>query len=156
MKRTLIIWIVLIACMGCSRNGEYQYLSQLNLIEPAETLLPKITQRLTNSEFRKNYDQTLVDRIGSSFKNFTHIRAYQVVLEDALIYLMIKTNKSHLDDNLRNALIHPVSKLILSHRSGNELIAGLDKLAQILNQKSPDTLTETINAYDAQLQTEGD
>jgi len=142
--------------MGCSRNGEYQYLSQLNLIEPTETLLPKVAQRLKTSEFRKNYDQTLVDRIGSSFKNFTHIRAYQVVLEDALIYLMIKTNTPHFDDNLRNTLIHPVSKLILSHRSGDEFIAGLDKIAQILKQKSPDTLTESINAYDTQLQTEGD
>jgi len=156
MKRTLILWVVLITCMGCSRNGEYQYLSQLNLIEPTETLLPKVAQRLKTSEFRKNYDQTLVDRIGSSFKNFTHIRAYQVVLEDALIYLMIKTNTPHFDDNLRNTLIHPVSKLILSHRSGDEFIAGLDKIAQILKQKSPDTLTESINAYDTQLQTEGD
>lgn len=151
MKHLLILSIALLLFSGCSRNGEYKYMSQMTLIEPAETLLPKITQRLRTSDFLKNYDETLVDRIGSSFKNFKHIRAYQAVLDDALIYLLIKTNSNHFDDGLRNALIHPVSKLILNNRSGEDLLAGLNNISQILKEKQGDARIEALNAYDAQL-----
>ncbi|MDA0709872.1 MAG: hypothetical protein O3B73_06660 [bacterium] len=156
MNRALIASIVLISFLGCSRNGEYRYISHMTLVEPAGSLLPKITQRLRASEFRKNYDLTLVDRIGSSFTNFKHIRAYQAVLEDALVYLMIKAKLTHLDDGLRNSLIHPVSKLILSHRSGDQFIEGLDKMAQMISGKQPASVAEALRDYDALLKAEGD
>jgi len=151
MKYTLLLFVLL---LGCSRNGEYRYVSELALIEPAETLIPKIQARLRTSDFRAHYDQTLLDRIGSSFTNFTHIRAYQAVLEDALIYLMIKTDTPHLGDGLRNALIPPVSKLILGIRSGDAFLAGLDDIAQILREKTGAERTAALSAYDARLKTE--
>lgn len=154
MKRSIVLCLTLIVLSGCSRNGEYRYMSQLNLIEPAETLLPKVTQRLKASEFRKNYDQTLVDRIGSSFKNFKHIRAYQAVLEDALIYMLLKTNSKHFDDGLRNALIHPTSKLILSHRSGDDLLTGLDTMVKIMKENKGEARIEALSAYDMQIKPE--
>ena len=156
MKHIVFLTLALLLCVGCARNGEYRYTSTLSLIEPAETLVPKITERLRNSEFRKNYDQTLVDRIGSSFKNFRHIRAYQSVLEDALVYIMIKTDTPHLSDGMRNALIPPISKLILSHRSGDTLIAGLDKIVGLIKEKDGEALIEALNAYNAELIAEGD
>lgn len=151
MKYTLLLIILLI---GCSRNGEYRYVSELALIEPAETLIPRIQARLRTSDFRAHYDQTLLERIGSSFTNFKHIRGYQAVLEDALIYLMIKTDTQHLGDGLRNALIPPVSKLILGTRSGDDFLAGLDDIAQILRENSGADRVAALSAYNARLRTE--
>ena len=151
MKYTLLLLALL---LGCSRNGEYRYVSELALIEPAETLIPKIQARLRTSEFREHYDQTLIDRIGSSFTNFTHIRGYQAVLEDALIYLMIKTDTPHLGDGLRNALIPPISNLILGARSGDAFLAGLDDIANILREKTGTERAAALSAYDAELKKE--
>lgn len=154
MKRTFIALIALIALSGCSRHGEYIYISKLKLLQPVETLVPKIRERLRTSEFRKNYDQTLLDRIGSSFKNFKQIRAYQAVLEDALIYVMARTNAANLDDNLRNALIPPVSKLILSDRPGDEFLLGLDNIVHMMDEKEGPALIDALAAYDKQLKAE--
>jgi len=154
MKRTFFALIALVVLSGCSRNGEYIYISQLKLLQPVGTLAPKLRERLRTSAFRKNYDQTLVDRIGSSFKNFKQIRAYQAVLEDALIYIMARTNTVHLEEDLRNALIPPVSKLILSDRPGDEFLLDLDKIVNMVDTKEGPTLIDALAAYDKQIKAE--
>lgn len=156
MKRALIALVALFALSGCSRNGEYIYLSQLNLIEPPQTLIPKLRDRLGHSAFRENYDQNLTVRIGSSFKNFKHIRAYQALLEDALIYVMARTNMTVLDESIRNAVVPPISKLILSRKSGEELLLGLDKIVRLIDEMEGPALTNALSDYDAQLKAEGE
>ncbi|MDA0746777.1 MAG: hypothetical protein O2954_09670 [bacterium] len=148
MKKIILILIFSTMAAGCARNNEYRYFSGLQLLEASDTLIPKIQQRLRTSEFRTNYDKTLVDRIGSSFKNFKHIRAYQTVLEDALVYIMVKTDMETLPDGFRGELIRPVSKLILSGKSGDQLLNGLDHIVTIIQEKSGEELSKSLSEYD--------
>ena len=132
MSRPLLLIALLALLTACSRNDEYRYIRQLSLIEPTDTLLPRIRERLIQSEFRKTYDQTLPDRIGSSFTNFRHIRAYQRVLDDSLVYIMLKADRDHLADDLRNRVIKAASSLILSRHTPQEFLTGLDRIITIL------------------------
>jgi hypothetical protein len=132
MRRSITILAFILLASGCSRNDEYRYIRELNPLVPPQTLQATIRQRLITSEFRKSYDQTLSDRIGSSFTNFKHIRAYQRVLDDTLVYIMLKTGKSHLDGDLRNKVIQTASIFILNQVTGQEFIAAVDRIAGYL------------------------
>ena len=155
MKRILLLsLLVLLPLASCSRNGEYRYLRKLKLIESRDALLPKLESRLRHSDFRRNYDQTLVDRIGSSFRDFKHIRAYQRVLEDALVYVMIRTDTDVLPDDLRTHLIPPVASLILGSRTGEGFMAGLDQIVAIMKSNQGDALYTALAEFDAKVRAE--
>jgi hypothetical protein len=155
MKRYLLLTLLALSvAASCSRNGEYTYMRGLQLIESRDSLLPKLQSRLRFSAFRKNYDQTLVDRIGSSFRNFKHIRAYQRVLEDALVYLMIQTDTETLSDDLRPHLIRPVASLILGSRTGESFMVGLNEIAEIMRTNQGDARNAALDAFDAKVKAE--